>query len=338
MSDRQPLLNSTNKLSIGDDDDDHGNRQQLLSDRFSDWRRCFNRKESDTKYITLEDNAEQSEKNEPVDVFRLFRFADRIDLVLMLLGICLGVLHAICIVANLVFFGRLTGIFVTESFGDNCDHQYQNSTASIKNYDTYPQAIKLNIFNNAPSHKLGYDNFILLSNLATSMPSFREKVMNIVQWLFITGGIEFLTGSIGHYIWTITVKRQICRMSVSLFQSLIQRSIPYMDTKPTSQLNAKLLDFIGPFLQAVSEAQGAASSVFRVIDEGNGTGISEIDVWNEDKESIYNINGDIEFDNVNFVYPSRKDVPVLHNLSLIARAGQTTALVGSSGCGKSFFL
>ncbi|CAF3296104.1 unnamed protein product [Rotaria sp. Silwood2] len=335
MSDRQPLLNSTNKLSIGDDDDDHGNRQQLLSDRFSDWRRCFNRKESDTKYITLEDNAEQSEKNEPVDVFRLFRFADRIDLVLMLLGICLGVLHAICIVANLVFFGRLTGIFVTESFGDNCDHQYQNSTASIKNYDAYPQAIKLNIFNNAPSHKLGYDNFILLSNLATSMPSFREKVMNIVQWLFITGGIEFLTGSIGHYIWTITVKRQICRMRVSLFQSLIQRSIPYMDTKPTSQLNAKLLDFIGPFLQAVSEAQGAASSVFRVIDEGNGTGISEIDVWNEDKESIYNINGDIEFDNVNFVYPSRKDVPVLHNLSLIARAGQTTALVGSSGCGKS---
>ncbi|CAF2852602.1 unnamed protein product [Rotaria sp. Silwood2] len=92
--------------------------------------------------------------------------------------------------------------------------------------------------------------------------------------------------------------------------------------------------FIGPFLQAVSEAQGAASSVFRVIDEGNGTGISEIDVWNEDKESIYNINGDIEFDNVNFVYPSRKDVPVLHNLSLIAHAGQTTALVGSSGCDR----
>ena len=47
-----------------------------------------------------------------------------------------------------------------------------------------------------------------------------------------------------------------------------------------------------------------------------------------------NINGDIEFDDVKFVYPSRPDVPVLNQLSLIARTGQTTALVGSSGCGR----
>jgi ABC-type multidrug transport system fused ATPase/permease subunit len=39
---------------------------------------------------------------------------------------------------------------------------------------------------------------------------------------------------------------------------------------------------------------------------------------------------------VNFVYPSRGGVSVLHNLTLIARAGETTALVGSSGCGKFF--
>ena len=46
------------------------------------------------------------------------------------------------------------------------------------------------------------------------------------------------------------------------------------------------------------------------------------------------INGDIEFDEVSFVYPSRHQASVLNRLSLIARAGQTTALVGSSGCGK----
>jgi ABC-type bacteriocin/lantibiotic exporter with double-glycine peptidase domain len=52
-----------------------------------------------------------------------------------------------------------------------------------------------------------------------------------------------------------------------------------------------------------------------------------------DKESI-DINGDIVFENVNFAYPSRKDVVVLNNLCLIARAGETTALVGSNGSGK----
>ncbi|CAF5112718.1 unnamed protein product, partial [Rotaria sp. Silwood1] len=58
-------------------------------------------------------------------------------------------------------------------------------------------------------------------------------------------------------------------------------------------------------------------------------------VWKKETESIYDIDGDIEFDNVNFIYPSREATPVLRNLSFIARAGQTTALVGSSGCGKS---
>ncbi|CAF3045400.1 unnamed protein product [Rotaria sp. Silwood2] len=93
--------------------------------------------------------------------------------------------------------------------------------------------------------------------------------------------------------------------------------------------------FIIPFFQSFSEARGAAAPVFRLIDEGNDVNVNESDVWKEDQESIYNINGDIEFDNVNFIYPSRKDAPVLRKLSLIARAGQTTALVGSSGCGKS---
>ncbi|CAF0779828.1 unnamed protein product [Rotaria sordida] len=109
----------------------------------------------------------------------------------------------------------------------------------------------------------------------------------------------------------------------------------YWDTQPIRQLNAELFDLIAPYLQSFSEARGAAVAVFRLLDEGNDSSINETDVWREDAEGIYNINGDIEFDNVNFIYPSRKDTPVLHNLSLIARAGQTTALVGLSGCGKS---
>ncbi|CAF3680683.1 unnamed protein product [Rotaria sp. Silwood1] len=68
---------------------------------------------------------------------------------------------------------------------------------------------------------------------------------------------------------------------------------------------------------------------------GNDTRINETIVWNQGSQSFYRITGDIEFDNVNFIYPCRKDVSVLRNLSFIARAGQTTALVGSSGCGKS---
>jgi ATP-binding cassette subfamily B (MDR/TAP) protein 1 len=64
--------------------------------------------------------------------------------------------------------------------------------------------------------------------------------------------------------------------------------------------------------------------------------INEADVWRDDEASnATGIYGDIEFDAVNFTYPSRQDVSVLRNLCLVAREGQTTALVGSSGCGQS---
>jgi ABC-type multidrug transport system fused ATPase/permease subunit len=45
--------------------------------------------------------------------------------------------------------------------------------------------------------------------------------------------------------------------------------------------------------------------------------------------------GLVEFENVNFSYPSRADVPVLKNYTLKVPPNTTAALVGSSGAGKS---
>src|SRR5262249_4798652 len=45
--------------------------------------------------------------------------------------------------------------------------------------------------------------------------------------------------------------------------------------------------------------------------------------------------GEIAFEGITFAYPSRKEVTVLRNLSLAAKAGQRVALVGPSGAGKS---
>jgi len=45
--------------------------------------------------------------------------------------------------------------------------------------------------------------------------------------------------------------------------------------------------------------------------------------------------GDVVFESVTFSYPSRREVTVLRNLSLDAKAGERIALVGPSGAGKS---
>src|SRR6056297_2400023 len=47
------------------------------------------------------------------------------------------------------------------------------------------------------------------------------------------------------------------------------------------------------------------------------------------------VTGDLRFENVDFVYPARPDVPALHGFDLHIEAGETVALVGPSGAGKT---
>jgi ABC-type multidrug transport system fused ATPase/permease subunit len=64
--------------------------------------------------------------------------------------------------------------------------------------------------------------------------------------------------------------------------------------------------------------------------------MSTEDEQDTSRQPIPRIKGSIDFDNVEFEYD--KDVPVLKGVSFHAEAGSTTALVGSSGSGKSTIL
>uniref|UniRef100_A0A8C4Y6C9 ATP-binding cassette sub-family B member 5 n=1 Tax=Gopherus evgoodei TaxID=1825980 RepID=A0A8C4Y6C9_9SAUR len=85
-----------------------------------------------------------------------------------------------------------------------------------------------------------------------------------------------------------------------------------------------------PHFETFSIARGAAFKVFKIIDQK-----PNIDSFSSDGHKLDHIKGALEFNNVQFSYPSRPDVQVLKGLTLKIDCGQTVALVGSSGCGKS---
>lgn len=47
------------------------------------------------------------------------------------------------------------------------------------------------------------------------------------------------------------------------------------------------------------------------------------------------LRGDVEFEQVEFSYPSRREIKVLKGVSFSAKSGERVAFVGPSGAGKS---
>uniref|UniRef100_A0A8C3KT07 ABC-type xenobiotic transporter n=1 Tax=Calidris pygmaea TaxID=425635 RepID=A0A8C3KT07_9CHAR len=85
-----------------------------------------------------------------------------------------------------------------------------------------------------------------------------------------------------------------------------------------------------PSIEAFASARGAAYAIFNIIDNE-----PQIDSYSETGYKPDHIKGNLEFQNVYFNYPSRPDIEILKGLNLKISCGQTVALVGGSGCGKS---
>ncbi|KAG0180556.1 Multidrug resistance protein 1 [Apophysomyces sp. BC1034] len=90
------------------------------------------------------------------------------------------------------------------------------------------------------------------------------------------------------------------------------------------------LQQLPPTISAVSSACAAAYKIFDTIDR-----VSEIDPYSTEGVIPKRFEGEIEFRNVQFHYPTRSDTTILKNLNLKIHPGMTVAFVGPSGSGKS---
>merc|ERR1712136_659796 len=84
------------------------------------------------------------------------------------------------------------------------------------------------------------------------------------------------------------------------------------------------------FAPDYAEAKLAANRLFKLFDR-----VPEIDIDDESGDQPNESQGLINYTNIKFNYPTRPDVQVLKGLMASIKPGQTVALVGQSGCGKS---
>ena len=82
--------------------------------------------------------------------------------------------------------------------------------------------------------------------------------------------------------------------------------------------------------EKIQKSLAIAEKLFKIIDY-----IPNIKNAPCNEYSFMKVNGDIEFKNINFSYPTKKDVEVLNNFNLKIKPGMRLGIVGASGSGKS---
>ncbi|KAL6721610.1 hypothetical protein ACLMJK_000714 [Lecanora helva] len=85
-------------------------------------------------------------------------------------------------------------------------------------------------------------------------------------------------------------------------------------------------------IAALSNGYTAAKSIFELTENSEESSPADQEKISE----IDNVRGAIRLKDVDFSYPARPDVRIYNRVTLEIPAGKTTAIIGASGCGKSW--
>ncbi|CAF1207252.1 unnamed protein product [Adineta steineri] len=161
-------------------------------------------------------------------------------------------------------------------------------------------------------HKTGELNTKLTNDISKIRDGIGDKLGSAVQFISI-----FIIGCVWGFAraWKLTLV--LLSISPLIFISIIL----LVKVFAAIYLGVVSLAQAIPHIQALFNARCVAYAIWK-----------EIDTSTPGKDHLI---GNIHFDNVHFCYPSRPNVQVLNSLSFDIKSGETVALVGSSGSGKS---
>lgn len=176
---------------------------------------------------------------------------------------------------------------------------------------------------------MGIVNVKSFANEVLEVARFRKSVTEIARLslksafsrgLFASFIILALFGAVVGIVWYATLLMQSGEIGFGEVVSFVLY---------TSFIGASIGGLAELYAQ-IQKAVGATERIFEILDEP-----AEAIALGESKALHPRIEGHVEFREVAFAYPSRKEVGVLRSVSFDAAAGQSIAIVGPSGAGKS---
>ncbi|KAH9271543.1 hypothetical protein BASA83_006149 [Batrachochytrium salamandrivorans] len=216
------------------------------------------------------------------------------------------------------------------------------------------------------------DHFVMYDGSPASRASLDSGTTQGVIQLCVLGVVTFVTSYGQMCFWMLAGENQAKRIRELYFKAILRQEVAWFDETSTGELTTRmnadtsliqeglsdkvglmisihillccwfyywfrqrLETFIGadhgryiPGLRSC--ILGAAFKIFETIDR-----MSPIDPSSTTGAKPETVKGHITFNDIEFHYPTRVDVPILKNFSLTVKEGNTVALVGASGSGKS---
>ncbi|KJH41504.1 ABC transporter, ATP-binding protein [Dictyocaulus viviparus] len=348
-----------------DNDDDEGSK--VTSAETSNWEKFIN------YLLCRSDLAKQTLKGKPVPFLKLFRYSTKLDVFMLIVGTIGAALNGCCqflcfynvctrqianirlqylkavLRQNAAWLDRHHCGVLTTQLNDNIERIREGVGDKmgllIRGFSMFIVALiisfstqwKLALFMSpvAPlscfcmsvmSRKVAELTSKELKDVGKAGAIAEESVLGVRTVQALNGQEEMIE------------KSKACRSRMHMFRfgghlleiGAIQDTGDVITVVISMMMGAYFLGLISPHLMVLLNARVSAAVIYDTIDRR-----PKIDVYSTSGKLPGNIKGDIEFNNVHFRYPTRKDVKVLNGLTLKIHNGETVAFVGHSGCGKS---